>query len=165
MSEEESSSDHPWKGVDFFTPLLLFFIFGGVASTYADRTESLNVSGAGLAHATPYLMFAVLLLLPPLLMATPLTKWRQGVTLAAAFLCMWFPALLFSCATIATTFGRPVDDEERTKIREELSIPMLFDSAGREGDCVYVRRGDYTASVKAYLRSARASIPKHDEGH
>ncbi len=147
LPETESS---PWNGGDVALAVVLLLPAADTAAIFGDRARSLGIWGAELAQGAHFLMIGAFFVVPPLLLAGPLSRWRHEITACVFFLCIMFPPWLLSIGSVAIPLSRSMTHEEVITLRETFKIPTL-NTSDSDGPCMRLRRSDDRAEIRAYI--------------
>ena len=162
MPEDPPTSPlSPWKGCDIVSFVLMLFPAMSIAAIYGDSAKYLGIPGAELAQVSPLLMIASFIVIPLVMAGGRLTETRRyGITMGAVLFWMIFPPLFLVLGSVRIPLSKKMDSEEMKALREILKIPMLLTNDSTDGDCLRVRRWDYSDAVKAAVLSVGNSGPK-----
>lgn len=136
---------------DWFTPLIVFIPATSIAAIHGGFAETLRLPTAWFAQTSHFWMLALVVLS----FVIPSPRFSLGVWILG-FCCVAYAPLLVTFGSILIPLSRGLSHEESDAFRQRFPVPVLVYSASGEGDCLRVRRQDFTDAMRAHIQSIGA---------
>ena len=136
---------------DWATPLILFIPAMSKAAIHGGHAESLRLPTAWFAQSSHIWMLVLVALsffIPTPKLATAV--WFIGLS------CVAYAPLLVSLGSSLIPLSRSLTSEESSDFQYRFPVPIHLYSASGEGDCLRVRRQDFTDAMRSHIQSIGA---------
>ena len=136
---------------DWFTPLIVFIPAASIAAISGGQAEALRLHTAWFAQ-TSHLWMLALVVVSFVIPSPRVSMWVWLL----GFACVAYAPLLVAFGSSAIPLSRSLSHEESETFRHRFPVPVLLYSASSEGDCLRVRRQDFTAAMRSHIQSIGA---------
>jgi hypothetical protein len=136
---------------DWATPLILFVPVMSIATIHGHHAEMLRLPTAWFAQSSHIWMLGLVIL--SFFISTPklaTAVWITGLG------CVAYAPLLVSLGSSLIPLSRSLTSAESSDFRHRFPVPVLLYSASGEGDCLRVRRQDFTDAMRSHIQSIGA---------
>jgi|LakMenEpi03Aug12_release.lakeMendotaPanAssembly.Ray.scaffolds.fasta_scaffold312172_3 hypothetical protein len=136
---------------DWFTPLIVFIPAASIAAMSGGQAETLRLPTAWFAQTSHLWMLALIVV--SFVISSPrvsMTVWLLG------FGCVAYAPLLVTFGSSLIPLSRTLSHEESEAFRHRFPVPVLLYSASGEGDCLRVRRQDFSDAMRTHIQTIGA---------
>jgi|UPI00067974E2 hypothetical protein len=137
--------------MDWLSSLLLFFPASFAASYYGGQVQTLRLPFASFA-ITSHVWMVFCFLILPLIVSGWRARLLRFLPHLLGIVCLMSPMIILKCGAVDIPLKPKLTQQEQREIASRFHFPTVISSSSSKGQSLYLRRSDYTPTVKQTLQ-------------